>query len=66
MGALKIPQRLTYSRVNHHLCAKIGVRIDNRDLQNTCLSYDVAGGSCLVQTPEGPQIRRGKIEPYWR
>jgi hypothetical protein len=66
MGALAIPQRMKSTPATRFLCAKIGVRINGRDMQDRVHEYDVADGTALVDGPNGFQVVKGQIEPYWR
>lgn len=64
MGALKLPGRMTYNgKVNQPLCARIGVRLNGKDLGYSCVSYDVAAGTVKLNTGEQ---KTGTVEPYWR
>lgn len=63
MGALKLPQKLAYSRANQHLCHRIGIRLNGVDMEDKGLAYDVAAGWVLVR---GGDKKHGTVEPYWR
>lgn len=64
MGALKLPQKLTYNRANAALCHRIGVKLDGVDQQAGVISYDVAAGYVIMQA--NGERRNGVVEPYWR
>lgn len=64
MGALKLPQVLTYSKANQHLCHRIGVRLDGVDMAGGVIAYDVPRGFVVIQK-DGSR-RTGVVEPYWR
>lgn len=63
MGALKLPRVLAVTRLNKHLCARIGVRLDGEDLGTKCLAYDADKG---VVHLTGGVSKSGTVEPYWR
>lgn len=63
MGALKIPQKLAYSRANQHLCHRIGLRLNGKDVGTDGVAYDVAAGWVLCKNGDR---KTGTVEPYWR
>jgi hypothetical protein len=64
MGALKLPQVLTYSRANAALCHRIGVKLDGVDQAAGCIAYNVPEGYVIMQA-DGSK-KTGLVEPYWR
>lgn len=63
MGALKIPQKLAYSRANQHLCHRIGIRLNGSDIGAEGVAYDVSAGWVLMRNGDR---KTGTVEPYWR
>lgn len=63
MGALAIPRAYSIAAGNRSLCARIGVRLDGKDMGHTIYAYDSVEG--WVRLADGTVIK-GRVEPYWR
>jgi hypothetical protein len=63
MGALVVPKALSVASASNRLLLRIGVRVDGKDLENSCAAYDVREGWARKTNGD---VLYGKIEPYWR
>lgn len=63
MSALALPKKLSVNHANRALCARIGVRVNGKDMGEQIVSYDLE--KCVATTRDGKTLS-GRIEPYWR
>lgn len=64
MNALKLPKRYKITQQNKHLCARISVIFNGKDMWKRVCAYDIEKGTITLQI--SGETKQGKVEVYWR
>lgn len=66
MGALAVPKKMTLTKTNGHLCARLGVKFNGKEMGNNVHAYDMIAGTITIGQGIDAKVFKGKVEPYWR
>lgn len=66
MGALAVPRKMQLTKTNSHLCARLGVRFNGKDMPDNVFAYDLDKQTVTIRSGVDAETLHGKVEAYWR